>query len=191
MPITLGILAQSRQAVSAGAFDLLESTVLGSNQASVEFTNLATNYSSLYQHLQVRMTTRMNGGGNENVNLEVNGDTGSNYARHTLEGNGSTVTSSAVSSQTSISTFLFAGGTDSGMTDAYAGAIVDILDPFETTKYKTFRGFSGLAATVRTVRLSSGLWMNTNAITSLKFTRTGGGDILAESRFSLYGIKGA
>jgi hypothetical protein len=94
MPITLGILAQSRQAVATGAYDLLESTVLTGNQTSVTFSNINTNYGSTYKHLQLRVVTRdtFTGGSGSTVFIRYNADSGNNYAFHSLQGNGSSVT---------------------------------------------------------------------------------------------------
>jgi hypothetical protein len=73
---------------------------------------------------------------------------------------------------------------------AFSTYIVDLLDPFETTKNKVVRSLSG--GTVRSsesgVALSSGLWRNTNAINSIKLYAASA-NLSAGSRFSLYGIK--
>jgi len=43
---------------------------------------------------------------------------------------------------------------------------------------------------VNNIALKSGLWVNTAAVTSISFANSSG-DMVAGTRFSLYGIKGA
>jgi hypothetical protein len=170
-----------------GDFELISTSILPSNQSSVVFSSLG-DYSSTYKHLQLRIVGRANGGGEENFYAHFNADTGANYASHRLFGNGSTVTSSANTSATSISPIAFAG--NSVTTTAWSGAVVDILDAYSTTKNKTTRTLSGVSNDSPRVGISSGLWASTSSITSITIGRNGGGDIFAGSRFSLYGIKG-
>jgi hypothetical protein len=69
---------------------------------------------------------------------------------------------------------------------------MDILDYANTNKYKTVRTLSGYDlnnATYGALRSYSGLWMNTNAITSIKFYADGV-NLAQYSQFALYGIKG-
>ena len=102
MPIPLGILAVAGAGAAGGggAFDLLETTVLGSDTASVTFSNLNT-YSA-YKHLQIRLVARStNASASRSVRIQFNGDTASNYAYHYLLGDGSSVSSDASTSQTS------------------------------------------------------------------------------------------
>jgi hypothetical protein len=183
MPITLGILAQSRQAVATGAFVLLESQVLSSAAASVTFSSLGT-YASTYQHLQLRILSRSASSNEDYLYLRFNSDTGSNYRAHLLEGNGSSVASQSFSQ-----TELFIGVEASAQQAAniYGGFVIDILDAFETTKNKTIRSLGGYAT--RSIILSSGLWMNTSATTTLTLKNSSVSNLAAGSRFSLYGVK--
>jgi hypothetical protein len=116
----------------------------------------------------------------------MNGDTGSNYATHFLNGNGSSVASG---SQTSIA-YVYGGySAGTGVTDAYGVGVCDILDYSSTTKNKTSRTLSGVVTDNTVVELRSGVWLNTSAITSLTIA-VFGTSINAGSRFSLYGIRG-
>jgi hypothetical protein len=190
MPITLGILAQSRQAVSAGAYDLLESTVLGSAAASVTFSSLGT-YASTYQHLQLRITGRYNSsssGVGNSLKINFNGDVAANYNYHQLYGQSGSVTSDG---QANASSIIAQRITSADMTANSFGAVVlDILDPFETTKFKTTRSLGGFASSFSLIGLNSGAWRNTNAISSIVISE-GSRSFDTGSRFSLYGIKGA
>jgi hypothetical protein len=182
MPITLGILAQSRQVVDTGAFQLLESTVLTGNQTSVTFSNINTNYGSTYKHLQLRVVTRdtFTGGSGSTVFIRYNSDSGNNYAFHSLQGNGSSVTSSASSSTNRIVYQQSANGN-------FSAQVIDILDAFSTTKNKTTRILDS-APTVPYVGLLSGLYMSTSAINTI-LLQTEGFNLATGSRFSLYGVK--
>ena len=172
------------------AYEWLETTVLGSDTATVSFSNLTTSYSTTYEHLQIRGTGRdatANPYGAFGVRL--NTDTDNNYARHQLVGDGSSVTSGASSSANIIGSFLQPVG-DTGAADAYGAFIIDILDPFSTNKNTTLRCLTGRAGIsgASEVRLTSGLWNNTASITDISIIGQLG-NIMAGSRFSLYGLR--
>ena len=167
-------------------FHHLETVRLSSNAATVEFSNLAR-YSD-FQHLQLRIVAKddMAGQNALPMGLRLNGDTGANYSWHQVGGNGSSVSSSAGTSRTIMFVGLSAGAASTA--NAFSGAVIDLLDPFETTKYTTARGLSGLTSG-NFIRLYSGNWRNTAAVTSILIDNDGTGSFIAGSRFSLYGIK--
>ena len=176
---------QKHQSMLAGIelnkFHHLETVRLGSSVASVEFTNLGQ-YSD-YQHLQLRMTAKVSSS-LVNLDMTFNGDTAANYSWHELYGDGSTVVSGAGANQTFMKTLI----SDAATADVFGAGVVDILDPFETTKYTTMRSFSGDVSGGKYVILRSGSWRNTNAISSMTMQFTAG-NIAIGSRFSLYGLK--
>jgi len=121
--------------------------------------------------------------GSDNFFMQFNGVTTSSYAHHRLFGNGSSVSSTASSSQTSMVAGRFARSTGND----FASGVIDILDPFETTKNTTIRAFYGcFDATF--VMLNSGLFTQTNAISSINISG-GGQNFAIGSRFSLYGLR--
>lgn len=191
MLIPLGFLAASGSA--AGSFDLLETTVLTGSQASVEFTNLTTKYASTYQHLQIRATVRDtdNTFDTARLGLRLNGDTSANYSFHGLFSRGSSVTTYANAGE-SIIRISQDTPTDGKVTsNVYAGIVIDLLDPFETSKFKTVRSLSGFAAGDSLIALQSGSWRSTNSTTSLTLLSLEGVQLKTGSRFSLYGLKAA
>jgi hypothetical protein len=190
MPITLGILAQSRQAVSAGSYDLLETVVLGSTSASVTFSSLNATYGSSYQHLQVRWAARTNRANtNDRLYMTFNGDTGNNVYTHQLFGNGSSVSSGSGWGTTDPKVLMESALLGASATaNVFGSGVMDLLDPFETTKNKTVRALFGNSVAPR-VELTSAVYLSTSAITTLSFSAIG--SLVAGSRFSLYGIKGA
>ncbi len=190
MPIPLGILAAAgfSPAVAGGSFDLIETVTVGSGGASsVTFSNLNT-YASTYQHLQVRWVGRnTNGEAGGVCVVQLNGDTASDYSWHRLEGNGSSVSSAAGTSTTSM---LLGRATTAGDTsNSFGVGVIDVLDAYETGKFKTLRGLSGQVATYNGVLLASGNWRDTAAITSLTLLPNGGTNWVQYSRFSIYGVK--
>ena len=192
-PIPLGILAASGIQVAAGAYDLLETEILTGTQASVTFSSLNSTYGADYQHLQIRMSLRSDRAGQDNdvPLMTFNSDTGSNYAWHWLQGDGSSVTSAASSSTTSMSFGYTSTAATSG-TDVFASNVIDILDPFETTKYTTIRQLGGNRSSTRGfIFLTSGVWMNTAALTDITIDQQYGSNWVSASRVSLYGLKGA
>ena len=162
-------------------FHHLETIRLGSSAASVEFTNLGQ-YSD-FQHLQIRATPKVTTADNA-LHIQVNADTGNNYYWHMLyTADGSTVGSYPSGATSSVR----ATYTPPTTANIFAACVIDILDPFETTKNTTFRSFGGYA-TPR-LGLYSGAWFNTNALTEIKLTAIAGSSLAAGSRFSLYGLK--
>ena len=167
-----------------GSYDLLQSEVLTGSAASVTFSSLSA-YAADYQHLQLRIVSRMGGTGGAKSNLlRFNGVSTSSYYSHFLLGNGSNVSSFA-GSGTNI--FLGIGG-NLATSNRFGAAVVDILDAFETTKNKVTRSLGGEAASELT--LISGLWNSTSTVTSITLLPETA-DYQIGSRFSLYGVKKA
>jgi hypothetical protein len=185
--IPLGILSSAGGGF--GTYELIETQILGTTAASITLSSLDA-YAGIYKHLQVRITSRDNratDGGN-NVLVRLNGDTGGNYAWHRLRGNGSSVTSSAGSSATSMN--LFASQALNDTASSFGAAVLDLLDPYSTSKNKTLRCLQGIrAATDPAIELRSGFWNNTASITSITFTPETSGSFVTGSRFSIYGIR--
>jgi len=168
---------------------ILAEEVLTGTQASVTFSSLGT-LAAGYQHLQLRMVTRDNRGisGTNNIRLQVNSDSGSNYADHGLYGNGSSVLSYANTSQSQFNA-LSINPSNSDTADAFGAGVVDFLDCFETTKYTTIRSLNGVTvAAGSTIRLSSSVWMNTNALDTLLIYPSSA-SFVSGSRFTLIGLK--
>jgi hypothetical protein len=183
MLIPFGVLsAAGAGGVVAGSYDLLETNILGSAQASITFSSLGT-YAADYKHLQIRMTARLSGA--NGIDAYINGDTGSNYAGHLLRGNGSTVSSFGRSSS---STLQIADSTSTA--NVFTGAVVDILDFASSTKNTTIRSFTGDSGGQTFIQIWSGLWNNTAAVTSIELYGRAATTLQIGSRFSLYGIKG-
>jgi len=182
MLLPLGILASA----SGGAdYELISTTVLGSAQASVTFD--VTAFASTYKHLQLRIVAQGTTA-NDSADLYFNNDSGSNYAWHSLYGDGSAVnTDNATNRSAGIPECPALLGSSYGV---FSFAVIDILDAFSTSKFKTIRHINGRAVSSGNfIAQDSGLWRSTTATTSIKLQGRSY-NINTGSRFSLYGLKG-
>ena len=168
------------------SFVLLETVTLTSAQASVEFTGLNTKYGSTYQHLQIRFTARSNRANvNSNLTYQINGVTSNSYAVHFLAGNGSSAFSAAATGYFGyVTEYLPAASTAANI---FCAGVIDLLDPFKTTKNKAIRASVGSNSSVQLV---SGLLQNTSATTSFALV-DGLAQLVAGTRVSIYGLKGS
>jgi len=174
---------------AAGSYELISSTILGSNTDNITFSSIP----QTYKHLQIRATPRLAtsaGTGAFSLDIRLNGNTSSVYSYHDLTGNASSVVSGGASSQNQIR-FEASIPANSQSTGIFGAAIIDILDYASTSKYKTLRGLTGYAGSSARVGIKSGSYQATTAVTSIVlFDYDYGGGYLTGSRFSLYGIKG-
>jgi hypothetical protein len=161
-------------------------TVGSGGQSIVSFTSIP----STFKHLQLRCLARTTGTVDNDVALlTFNSDTGTNYSAHDLRGNGGVMAAGSYPSQTSMYLQRFAGGNQTS--GRFGVVIADILDYANTSKYKTLRDIGGYDFNgTGNIYLASGLWMNTNAITSMSMTPAQGGVWAQYTQFALYGIKG-
>ena len=173
-------------AAATGSYE----SIASATGTGVGGTILFSSIPATYQHLQLRClvsdTYTASDGAQEGW-LQFNSDTASNYSYHRLNGNGSTASASGVASNTVMDNQISIAY---GTTGAFGVAIIDIQNYASTTQYKTVRSFNGSDLNGSGyVRLASGNWRSTSAISSI----TIGGTITAfttTSQFALYGIKG-
>ena len=161
-------------------------TISGSGVSTITFSSIP----STYKHLQIRAMALLSDG--SNLAMRFNGDTASNYVMHYLMGNGANASaSSSGGAAAQISNVCMTNNSTT-----YPGvSIMDIIDYASTTKNKTLRHFTGTEDNntigYQSIRLGSGLWMNTSAITSITIFNTSSTNGGTNTVFSLYGIKGA
>jgi hypothetical protein len=183
MPI-LGIIASSKFG-DAGDFESIATVSVGSGGAAdVEFTSIPATFT----HLQIRGIGAMTSGGPDDLRIRFNADTGNNYARHYIVGSGS----AASASGTATTSFGIVGANALPTTaDTFGVGVIDVLDYANTNKYKTMRALAGYDANGSGyIGLSSTLWQNTNAITSIKLYPASS-TFPQYSHFALYGIRSA
>lgn len=151
----------------------IASQTLGSSSATVTFSNLPQNYTDLVLVVSGTHT----GSGVAGLYISsINNDSGTNYSRTLLQGDGSTASSTRGSNENSMNIGLI-GSTQTN-------SIFQFMNYSNTTTYKTIlaRGNDSSAL----VRASIALWRNTSAITSFSLT---GVTFSSGSTFTIYGIE--
>jgi hypothetical protein len=187
--IALGLIGSFPTPVTS-SFESIATLTASGGETSLTFSNIP----STYKHLEIRGIARdtIAEVTPVGVKMRFNSDTGSNYVRHNLRGDGANV---AAQGQTGFDLISFASGSMNATTSSniFGASIITIADYASTTKNKTVRGFNGSDANAANanyqIALNSGLWLNTAAITSITML-PGQTAFAAGSVFSLYGIKG-
>jgi len=165
----------------------IATTLLAASATNVTFSSIPQGY----KNLQIRIIARgdTSGYNDTGVLMQLNGDTGSNYSFHGLGGDGSSPYAFGSATQSNMNI----GGVSAaaGLASSFGVLVTDILDYSNVYKFKTVRSSGGADRNGNgTVYLHSGLWQNTAAITSIKIYPGNSTNWVANSRFSLYGIRG-
>lgn len=161
----------------ANSYESIETYTVGAGgQSTISFTSIP----STYKHLQIRYS----GFVANDAFIRFNGDTGTNYSRHSLYGNGASAAAYGAANETAMGFTYTASSTNPG------AVICDVLDYANTNKYKTIKVLNGDDQNGSgIIMLASGNWRNTAAITSITIFEDSG--VFGQySSFALYGIKG-
>jgi len=198
--------SNSVQAGLVGDFESIATVLVGASGASqIDFTGIP----QTYKHLQIRIMAQTN---STDWNYIVddgylrvgNGsiDSGSNYSWHNILAAG---TNPSISPQSSSSTTRINWGQSGGvMTNIADGnmfgvCVIDILDyrnPYKNKTIRTMGGSDSNGITYNNIAarlgLSSGLWMNTSSIDSIRLLPGNATNpkFLQNSHFALYGVRG-
>ena len=151
-------------------------TVSGSSTTTITFSSIPATYTDLI------LITQQSNSSNQSSYLRVNGDTGSNYSSTYLGGDGSSSYSGRRTNQTSFINDFATTYTSLAMD------IIHFMNYANTTTYKTIIGRDSVASV--SVATAVGLWRSTAAINSISL-QVAGGNLVAGSTFTLYGIKAA
>jgi hypothetical protein len=168
------------------SFESISTVTAAGGETSLSFTSIAGTYKSL----QMRYIGMDNSGGTSAgaLKIRLNSDSGANYTEHKLLGTGTSASAGGATGRNELR--MDYGVTQSGSTSTFAVGIMDLVDYASTTKYKTMRGFGGQDKNgTGFINLSSGLWLNTAAITTIQVLPESSA-FAAGSTFALYGIKG-
>lgn len=174
-------------AYAPGAYESIATLTASGGESSISFTSIP----STYQHLQIRGITRFAfaSTGNGVAWCRINNDSGSNYARHELTGNGTAV--SAAGAATQSLALYYPAPFDSNPANIFGSVIIDLHNYASTTQNKTVRAFAGSDLNGSgEIYLSSMLWQSTTAVNRFDLF-TGGNNWKAGTTFALYGIKGS
>jgi len=172
----------------SGDFESIATVSVGvSGSATIDFSSIP----STYQHLQIRAIGKATGAGHEDLLVRVgNGslDTGSNYTRHALFGQGTSAASQADINQSYARVADNWAPPSSG--SIYGVIVIEILDYANTNKFKTFRSLNGRDSNGSgAVGLFGNLWRSTSAIDTIRLYPAAN-SFAQYSHFALYGIKG-
>ena len=153
-------------------YEPIATNTLTGTSTSVSFTSIPGTYTDL---VLVANGSFSAGSG---IDTQFNSDTGTNYSRTRVYGDGTSALSGRSTDATAISSGYF--GTSQSVTT------IQIMNYANTTTYKTLlaRGSAASNQVVATV----GLWRSTAAITSITLS---GGTFASGSTFTLYGVKAA
>jgi len=157
----------------ASTYTPIATTTLSSTSSSVTFNSLGS-YTDIIAIVNATTTS-----GGQDLKLQFNGDTGTNYSNTRLYGTGTTASSNRNSSIAYIGaayTYTTIGTT-----------IINIQNYSNSTTYKTAISRSNI--TGYEVDLVVGLWRNSAAITSITLASTG--TFATGSTFTLYGVLNA
>jgi len=163
----------------ASTYEPIATNTLGSAASSITFSSI----SSAYTDLRIVLTAA--GSASEQVYMQFNGDTGTNYSQTYLQGNGGTAESLR---QTSVA-YIFAGR----MADSVYGSsmrgltTINIFSYAGSTNKTTLSEGNNDTNGQGLVSRHVGLWRNTSAITSVKLYPSTG-NFTTGTTATLYGI---
>ena len=162
----------------AATYEKIATNTLGSAAATITFSSIPGTYTDLVLICAPLSATV------DNVVINYNSDTGSNYSWTTVGGNG-TAASSHRGSNDAAPYVQYQSGTST----TQSNITINVMNYSNTTTHKTAicRGNNIAYGTDATVVL----WRNTNAITSILLKQRGSNNFSAGSTFTLYGIKAA
>ena len=167
--------------MAAGAtYTPIATTTLGSDQASVTFSSISGTYTDLVLVCSIQQS------GTDDFSIRFNGDTGSNYSRTTLWGDGTSGGSYRSSNATQITVSYY--GYPPSAASTFGTEIINIQNYSNTTTYKTVVARANNAGTGTDATV--GLWRSTSAITEV-LVRINAGNLKSGSTFTLYGIASA
>jgi hypothetical protein len=171
---------------ATNSYESIETVLVGSGgQSTISFTVIP----ATYKHLQIRAIGKTNRASwIDDVTLRFNSDTGSNYAWHSLAGDGSSASAGAASTTNRIIVGSMAGNS---VSNTFGAGVIDILDYANTSKNKTVRSLVAVEDNTNGyLPFNSGLWQNTAAITTITLAPNTGTLFNQHTQFALYGIKG-
>ncbi len=168
-------------------YKLISSVTVGSGGASsIDLTSIPQTYTDLV----IKLSTRSTGLGNyDQIEMEFNSSTASNYSARLLyglgTGSGASVSSSAYDA------VRYTGYSTTNNVTASTFSNIQIYIPNYTSsnaKSVSVDMVTENNTTDSLVGLTAGLWSLTNAITSIKFTSNSGYNFTQYSTAYLYGI---
>lgn len=162
----------------ASTYEPIATYTVPSAQASYTFTSIPSTYTDLVLVFSGSTTAT------DNLLIQFNSDTATNYSNTFLSGSGTAASSSRFSTRSYIIGNYF-----------YTGSMVNSISQLQnysnTTTNKTILMRDNDAGTTGNVMGTIGLWRSTAAINSIKLYWSATGTFATGSTFTLYGIKAA
>jgi hypothetical protein len=159
-------------------YEKIATTTASGSSTNVTFSSISGSYTDLVLII-ANITAQI-----DNVGITLNSDTGSNYSRTVLQGNGSTATSARGNNQTYLYTmYKDTAGGDPAM------SISQFQNYSNSTTYKTIltRQETNSSGT-KSVQAMASLWRSTSAITNISIN-SGNANFNSGATFTIYGIK--
>lgn len=160
-------------------YEPIATTTASGSVATYTFSSISGSYTDLI------LVCNTGNGGNSDVRIRVNSDSGSNYSRTVLRGNGSAAASVRASNQT----YAEVDSDGFSSTAIQQTLIVHFINYSNTTTNKTILSRSNNASYGTDAIVN--LWRSTSAITSIEVFNSNASNWLSGSTFTLYGIKAA
>jgi len=175
----------------AGAMFPLGMVQVGSAGSSeIQFASIPSTYTHLQIRIMAKLTDTSGVGGYAGIRFNSDASS-SNYTYHRLKGDGSGASAYGAGTGTFdwIVNERITSSHSNFDTQEHGVLIVDILDYKNTSKYKTVRNFGGYDSNgTGEVLLTSGLWLNTAAISNIKILPSTT-NFAQYTQAALYGIK--
>lgn len=152
---------------------------LGSAASTVTFSSISSAYTDL-----ILIATPQSASGTTSLDIQFNGDTGTNYSLTYLYGDGSGAYSGRASNNAVAN-----GGTAVSTASTFLVNTVQIMNYSNTTTYKSL--LTRANNTAGNVLTSVSMWRNTAAISTILLKLASGSNFATGSTFTLYGVKSA
>lgn len=156
-------------------YEPIATTTAGGSSSTITFSSITASYTDLVLIINSKIAST------QNILVQYNSDTGSNYSVTYLYGDGSSAVSGRISNDTSM--YVGTVYAEWGMTR------IQIQNYSNSTTYKTTLSRQDQAG--GTAVAIVGLWRSTSAITSIDVKSGSGSNFTSGSTFTLYGIKAA
>lgn len=157
-------------------YDSIASTTLASTSTTITFSSISSSYTDL-----VLVIAATNTGGNADLFMRLNNDTGTNYSYNWFSGTGSSATSGRVGTTANVRMGYYA----LPQSTFQYNSITHILSYTDTNSYTTWMTRANAASAG--ADMLSGTWRNDSAVNRIDIIANTGAFGVG-STFSLYGI---
>lgn len=164
-------------------YEPIATTTLGSAAASITFSSIPNTYTDLRVVFVGKSSA--GGGTQENFAVQFNSDTGTNYSRTRLSGDGSAAASARGTSNVAL---IFTEVLSGSASTPPSLITLDIFSYAGSTNKTVLNTGSCDLNGSGVVAVNVGLWRSTSAITSIKLYDYGGNNLATGTTATLYGI---